>query len=93
MKEILFTGALALLVAGCGKNEPGTMGGEPATPKTVATGSPAQAAAGSEVSNPKASAIESEHAMSSLEDSSQTNVTNSTLPQASTITTNATGQR
>jgi hypothetical protein len=64
------------------------MGGERGTPKTVATGAPAEAAKGSAVSDSKHSAIESEHAMSSLDDSARTNSTEKTLPQASTVRTN-----
>jgi hypothetical protein len=85
--KFLAAGLLAV-AAGCGKNEPGTMGGEPATPKTVATGAPAQAAKESVVSNPKQSARDSEHAMSTFDDSTRTNSPGQPLPQASTLATN-----
>ena len=51
----------------------------------------AQAAKDSLVSNPKQSARESEHAMSRFGESTDTNATAATLPQASTLSTNSSG--
>jgi hypothetical protein len=89
MKLILVASILAALFVGCGKNTPGTMGGEPGTPKTVATGAPAQAANGSEVSDPNRSALASERASSTFDDSASTNAHPVTQPDASTRSPNA----
>jgi len=90
MKRIFVSAAALIgLLAGCGKNQPGTMGGESGTPRTVATGAPAQAAKHSEVSNPNRSAIASEHASSTFDDSASTNSHSVTLPDASTRDPNA----
>ncbi|HTG45201.1 MAG TPA: hypothetical protein VK633_11790 [Verrucomicrobiae bacterium] len=88
MKGILSLLGSAVLLAGCGKNEPGTMGGEAATPRTVATGAPAETAKDSNVSNARRSAIQSEHAASTFDDSAGTNQQDATLPQASSLATN-----
>lgn len=77
-------GVTGLVIAGCGRNEPGTMGGEPGVPETVATGAPAQAAKETSVTDSQQSALKSEHASSTFDDPATTNVTPATLPDAST---------
>ena len=74
----------ATVLAGCGRNEPGTMGGEPGVPETVATGAPAQAAKESSITDPPQPALASEHASSTYDDPATTNANPATLPDAST---------
>ena len=69
---------------GCGRNEPGTMGGEPGVPETVATGAPAEAAKETSITDPQQPAIKSEHASSTFDDPATTNGKPATLPDAST---------
>ena len=42
MKNLLLGLCGAALVTACGRNEPGTMGGEPGAPASVATGAPGE---------------------------------------------------
>ena len=73
MKTILCIVAASAVLIGCGRNKPGTMGGEPGVPETVATGAPAQAAKGTSRTDPKQPAIISEHTASSYDDTVNTN--------------------
>ena len=59
-------------LTGCGRNEPGTMGGEPGVPETVATGAPAQAARETSTTDRQQPALASEHASSTFEDNAST---------------------
>jgi len=76
--------ASAFVLASCGRNEPGTMGGEPAVPETVATGAPAQAAKETSTTDADQRAPNSEHASSTFDDAASTNVNSTTRPDAST---------
>jgi hypothetical protein len=73
-----------LVLVGCGRNEPGTMGGEPGVPETVATGAPAQAAKETSDTDAHQPALKSEHASSTFDDPATTNASPPTLPDAST---------
>ncbi|MGZ8939842.1 MAG: hypothetical protein ACXW32_11580 [Limisphaerales bacterium] len=85
MRIVLVSIGLAgLVLAGCGRNEPGTMGGEPGVPETVATGAPAQAAKETSMTDPEQPALKSEHASSTFDDPATTNANPPTLPDAST---------
>jgi hypothetical protein len=84
MKQFVCALGMILFVAGCAQNEPGTMGGEPGVPETVATGAPAEAAKGTDSTDRKKSAIESERASSTFDDTTRTNVSDPVLPDAST---------
>jgi hypothetical protein len=66
-------GLAAATLVGCGRNEPGTMGGEPGVPETVATGAPAETAKETSTTDPDQPALKSEHASSSFDDPSSTN--------------------
>ncbi len=71
MKMFLSTAlaiAITTFLAACGRNEPGTMGGEPGVPETVATGAPAQAAKETSHTDRQAPALAQEHAASSYDD-------------------------
>lgn len=84
MKMGLTMLAAGALLAGCGRNEPGTMGGEPGVPETVATGAPAQAAKETSTTDAQQPALASEHASSTFEDPASTNVEALKQPDAST---------
>lgn len=75
---------LTLLLTACGRNEPGTMGGEPGAPETVATGAPAMSASETSRTDPQQSALASEHASSTYDDPARTNAPITTRPNAST---------
>lgn len=79
---VLCVGLGSLL--GCGRNEPGTMGGEPGVPETVATGAPAQAAKETSTTDSQQPALASEHASSTFDDPSATNTITTTRPDAAT---------
>ena len=74
----------AVTLAGCGRNEPGTMGGEPGVPETVATGAPAEVAKETSQTDPEQPALKSEQASSTFDDPATTNAKPATLPDAST---------
>ena len=82
--KIMLALAFALLLTACGRNEPGTMGGEPGAPETVATGAPAMAASETSRTDPQQPALASEHASSTYDDPARTNVPITTRPDAST---------
>ena len=84
MKLALLLLGTTFVLIGCGRNEPGTMGGEPGVPETVATGAPAQAAKNTSDTDSQQSAIASEHASSTFDDPAGTNTQPPTLPDAST---------
>lgn len=73
-----------VVMVGCGRNEPGTMGGEPGVPETVATGAPAQAAKETSITDSQQPALASEHASSTFDDPSATNAITTTKPDAAT---------
>jgi hypothetical protein len=79
-------GALAglLLLAGCGRNEPGTMGGEPGVPPSQATGAPGEAAKHSTVADRDASAIKSEQGQSTFDRGETNSPSGLAAPDAST---------
>jgi hypothetical protein len=83
-KALVLFGISAVILTGCGRNEPGTMGGEPGVPETVATGAPAQAARETSTTDPEQPALASEHATSTFEDSADTNRSALQAPNAST---------
>ena len=67
-------GAIAgATLLGCGRNEPGTMGGEPGVPETVATGAPAQAAKETSTTDANQPALASEQSASTFDDAAATN--------------------
>lgn len=80
---LVIFGIGSTLLSGCGRNEPGTMGGEPGVPETVATGAPAQAAKETSTTDARQPALASEHASSTFEDASSTNVKALGSPDAS----------
>jgi hypothetical protein len=85
MKFLVSVVALAAALVGCGRNEPGTMGGEPGVPETVATGAPATAAKETSDTDADQPALASEQAVSTFEDSASTNAQpQPQLPDAST---------
>jgi hypothetical protein len=57
----------AAALIGCGRNEPGTMGGEPGVPETVGTGAPAQAAKETSTTDRQQPALALEHDASGLD--------------------------
>ena len=73
MKMFLGIAIVSMFMIGCGRNEPGTMGGEPGVPETVATGAPAQAARATSHTDPQAPALAQEHAASTFDDPATTN--------------------
>lgn len=86
MKNAVLGAALAATVlAGCGRNEPGTMGGEPGVPPSASTGAPAEAAKESAVSEAQGSAMQSEQGSSTFDGANETNSRSDLLrPDAST---------
>jgi len=85
--RIALVGVFAsVLLSGCGRNEPGTMGGEPGVPETVATGAPAQAARETSTTDANQPALASEQAASTFDDPASTNVNSTTQPDASART-------
>lgn len=91
MKTVLAIGTVAALtMLGCGRNEPGTMGGEPGVPETVATGAPAQAAKETSTTDANQPALASEHPASTFDDPASTNASASQVnqPDASAKTPN-----
>ena len=74
MKTELVIGAVAAVtMLGCGRNEPGTMGGEPGVPETVATGAPAQAAKETSTTDANQPALASEQSASTFDDPATNN--------------------
>ena len=72
--KIVFCSILAsLFLIGCGRNEPGTMGGEPGVPETVATGAPAETAKETSHTDRQQPALAQEHAASTLDERASTN--------------------
>src|SRR5687768_8021640 len=63
---LIVVGVVAITLVGCGRNEPGTMGGEPGVPETVATGAPAEAAKQTSQTDSDKPALKSEQASSTF---------------------------
>jgi hypothetical protein len=86
MKMFLTLAAASAVLVGCGRNEPGTMGGEPGVPETVATGAPAQAAKETSHTDRRQPALAQEHAASTFDDPAATNAPIPTQPPQSDTT-------
>src|SRR5688500_3525751 len=70
---VVMAAVAAITMLGCGRNEPGTMGGEPGVPETVATGAPAQAAKETSTTDANQPALASEQSASTFDDPASTN--------------------
>lgn len=67
MKRTIVSAVFTVILLGCSRNEPGTMGGgNPGVPKTVATGAPAEAIKETPASDPKSSSKDLERSASTF---------------------------